>query len=260
MSDTARAEAYWKEALARARELQKQYPGNQDAETLLAYALFDISSLTRDSRSLGYRIEALPIDEALLKAKPSDPRRQRDVALINKSIAGYWLAFDANRALPYLERALAMDEQRFAKDPGDQGIQLDLSFDYSQFGQYYAEKNDLPTAIRYQRKTLAIRRDLAASDPHDVWKQERLAWTLTSIASLRINTRDYHGALADLDESKSILDHPGLSSLGTMTVYAFWMTTAGEASRAIGNEPAACAQFLKARDLYDKAGFSLSSL
>jgi tetratricopeptide (TPR) repeat protein len=260
ISDNARAEAYWKEALATARVLQKQYPGNQDAETLLAYALFDISDLTGDSRSLGYRIEALPIDEALLKAKPSDPRRQRDVALINKSIAGYWLAFDANRALPYLARALAVDEQRFAKDPGDQGIKLDLSFDYSQFGQYYSEKNDLPTAIRYQRKTLAIRRDLAASDPQDVWKQERLAWTLTSIASLLIQTRDYRGARPNLDESKRILDHAGLSNLGTMTVYAFWMTTAGEANRAIGNGPAACVQFLKARDLYDKAGFSSSTL
>ena len=254
--DDARAEAHWKEALATARELQKQYPGNEDAESLLAYALFDISALTRDSRSLGYRIEALPIDEALLKARPSDPRRQRDVALINKSIAGSWLAFDAARALPYLQRALAIDEQRFAKDPGDQGIKLDLSFDYSQFGQYYSVKGELPTAIRYQRKTLAIRRDLAASDPQDVWKQERLAWTLTSIASLLIKTRDYRAALANLDESKRILEHPGLSNRGTMTDYALVMITAGEANRAMGNEPAACAQFSKAWHLYDKLGHS----
>ncbi len=256
ISGDGRAETYRKEALAMARELQKQYPGNEDAETLLAYALFDISMLTRDSRSLGYRIEALPIDEALLKAKPSDPRRQRDVALIHKSIAGYWLGFDVARALPYLQRALAMDEQRFARDPGDQGIKMDLSFDYSQFGQYYSWKGELPTAIRYQRRTLAIRRDLAASDPEDVWKQERLAWTLTSIASLLIKTRDYRAALANLDESKRILEHPGLSNLGTMTDYALVMKTAGEANRALGNEPAACAQFSKARDLYDKLGQS----
>lgn len=199
----------------------------------------------------------MSIDEEMLRAKPFDPKRQRNVAIINKSIAGYWLGFDAARALPYLQRALAVDEQRFAKDPGDQGIKLDLSFDYSQFGQYYSMKNELPTAIGYQRKTLAIRRDLAASDPEDVWKQERLAWTLTSIAYLQIKTRDYRAALASLEESRRILDRQGLSKAGTMTVYALVLKTAGEANRALGNEPAACAQFLKARDLYDKLGDSI---
>jgi hypothetical protein len=62
---------------------------------------------------------------------------------------------------------LAVDERRFARDPGDQGIKLDLSFDYSQFGQYYSAKGELPSAIQYQRKTLAIRGGLAASDPEE---------------------------------------------------------------------------------------------
>ena len=61
-----------------------------------------------------------------------------------------------DRALPYLQRALALDEKRLANDAGDQGAKMDLSFDYSQFGSYYLDKHDLPTAIEYQRKTLAL--------------------------------------------------------------------------------------------------------
>jgi tetratricopeptide (TPR) repeat protein len=259
-NDRGRSEAYRKQTLAMARDLQKQYPGNEDAKIMLAICLFDLATVSVNSQTLAYELEALPIDEEMLRAKPSDPRRPRNVALINKSIAGYWLSFDAARALPYLQRALAVDEQRLARDPGDQGIKLDLSFDYSQFGQYYSMKGELPTAIRYQQKTLAIRRDLAASDPEDVWKQERLAWTLTSIAHLLIKTRDYRAALASVDESRRILDHEGLSKTGTMTDYASALIAEGEANRGIGNEPAACAQFSKARDLYDKLGYSSSTL
>jgi hypothetical protein len=116
---------------------------------------------------------------------------------------------------------LAVDERRFARDPGDQGIKLDLSFDYSQFGQYYSAKGELPTAIQYQRKTLAIRGGLAASDPEDVWKQERLAWTLTNIAYLQIKTRDYRAALASPGESRRILERQGLFKSATMADYAF---------------------------------------
>jgi tetratricopeptide (TPR) repeat protein len=126
----------------------------------------------------------LPICEKLLRAKPSDARRQRSAALIHKYIAGYWLSGDdPDRALPYLQRALALDDARLASDPGNQGAKLDLSFDYSQLGAYYDTKHDLHTAIEYQRKTLAIRRDLAASDPKDVWKQGRLAYALTRTPS-----------------------------------------------------------------------------
>jgi eukaryotic-like serine/threonine-protein kinase len=259
-NDRGRAEVYRKQTLAMARDLQKQYPGNEDAKIMLAICLFDLATVSVNSQSLAYELEALPIDEEMLRAKPSDPKRQRNVAIINKSIAGYWLGFDAARALPYLERALAVDEQRFANDPEDQRIKLDLSFDYSQFGQYYSAKGELPTAIRYQRKTLAIRRDLAASDPEDVWKQERLAWTLTSIAHLQIKTRDYRAALASLDESRRILEHQGLSKSDTMADYASALIAEGEVNRGIGNEPAACAQFSKARDLYETLGYSPSTL
>jgi non-specific serine/threonine protein kinase/serine/threonine-protein kinase len=258
-NDRAKAEQYGKETLALARDLQKQYPLNEDAETLLANSLYDMAALTRDSQSLAYRLSALPIQEELLRAKPSDPVRQRNAALINKFIAGYWLIVDSDRAFPYLQRAMALDEARLANDPRAQGAKLDLSFDYSQFGEYYFDKHDLPTAIGYQRKTLAIRRDLAASDPKDVWKQERLAYSLTSTADLLIHTHDYQAALANLDESRRMSERLGISDRGRMEDYARTLEDTGEANRAIGNEQAACEQFSKARDLYRKLGYSPSN-
>jgi eukaryotic-like serine/threonine-protein kinase len=257
-NDRARAETYGKEALAMARELRKQYPGNEDAEKLLAASLLDMADLNRDAQSPGYWLEALNVFEELLRAKPSDPLRQRNAAVLHRSMASYWLDLNDDRALPYLQRAMALDEARLANDPGNQGVKLDLSFDYSQFGEYYENKHDLPTAIEYKRKTLAIRRDLAASDPQDVWKQDRLAYALASTANTLIETHDYRAALAYLDESKRIIERLGISDLGRMSTYAFALSHAGEANRAIGNEQAACEQYSKAGDLYRKLSYSPS--
>jgi tetratricopeptide (TPR) repeat protein len=250
VSEHAKAEAYRNEALALARSLEKQYPGNEDAKILMAYSLFDMADLTRDAQSLKYRLEALPLFEDLLRAKPSDPARQRNAALIHKYLAGYWLGVDPAQALSHLQRAMELDEARLANDPGRPGAMLDLSIDYSQFGEYYEAKHDLPAAIVYQRKTLAIRRDLAASDPKDVWKQDRLAYALTSTAKLLIETHDYRAALADLDESKKITEHLGVTERGRITSYARTLSSIGAANRALGNERAACEQYSKARDLY----------
>jgi tetratricopeptide (TPR) repeat protein len=254
INDRAKAEAYRKETLAMARDLQKQYPGNEDAESLLANALFDMAALTLDSQSLGYRLEALPIYEALHRASPSDPARQRNAALINKYLAGYWLKVEPAQALPYLQRAMQLDEARLANDPGRAATKLDLSIDYGQFGEFYQKEHDLPSAIEYQRKTLAIRRDLATSDPKDVWKQGRLAYALTSTADVLIETRDYRGALAHLGEAKRISERLGLADRDTITNYARAMFSTGVVYRAIGNERAACQQYSQAGDLFRKVG------
>jgi eukaryotic-like serine/threonine-protein kinase len=258
-TDRARSEAYLNETLAMARSIEKQYSGTDEAATLLAKSLYDMASQGRDSRYLDYQLEALPIFEQLLRADPADPKRQRNVALSHKFVAGYWLAAnDIPRALPYLKRALELDEARVANSPGDQGAKLDLTFDYSQFGEYYEGKKDLPTAIEYQRKTLAIRKDLAASDPRDVWKQKRLAWALQRTAGLLIQTHDYRAALANLEEAKRISERLDFSDTGTIDVYARTQHYIGKANRAIGKEQAACEQFSKARDLFRKLGYSPS--
>ena len=146
-----------------------------------------------------------------------------------------------------------------ANDPGNQGAKLDLSSDYSQFATYYFDKRDLPTAIEYQRKTLAIRRDLAALDPADVRKQNRLAFALNQTANLLIETHDYRAAVANLDESRRIIERLGISDVDRMGVYAFTLFVTGKANRAIGNEQAACEQYSKSRDLYRKLGYSQSN-
>jgi tetratricopeptide (TPR) repeat protein len=253
-NDRARAETYRRETLAMAGELQKEYPGNEDAKSLMAYSLFDMATLTGDSKSLEYLLRALPIYEELLKAKPSDATRQRNAALTHKSIASYWLSADFTQALPYLKRALALDEARLVNEPGDQRAELDLSVDYSQFSTYYYAKHDLPTAIEYQGKALAIRRELAASDPKDVWKQNRLAMSLNNTANYLYEKDHDRAALADLEESKRIIERLGLSDRGDIAVYARTLLLIGLLNRDMKHEKAACEQFSKAREFYLNLG------
>ena len=93
----------------------------------------------------------------------------------------------------------------------------------------------------------------------EVWKQDRLAYALATTADLLNETHDYRAALANLDESKRIIERLGISDKGRMDTYALALTYSGEANRAIGNEQAACEQDSKARDLYRKLSFSRSN-
>lgn len=101
--------------------------------------------------------------------------------------------------------------------------------------------------------------DLAALDPADVRKQNRLAFALNQTANLLIETHDYRAAVANLDESRRIIERLGISDVDRMGVYAFTLFVTGKANRAIGNEQAACEQYSKSRDLYRKLGYSQSN-
>ena len=51
-NEMGRAEVYRKQTLGIARDLQKQYPGNEDAKIMLAICLFDLATVSVNSQSL----------------------------------------------------------------------------------------------------------------------------------------------------------------------------------------------------------------
>jgi tetratricopeptide (TPR) repeat protein len=247
--DPAKAKRSKDEALAIARDLERHYPNNEDAKRLLAFSLFDIALFEEASQSQAYRLEALPLFEALLKAKPADPSRQRNVALINKYIGGPLVGSEPDRAFPYFQRATELDEARLASKAGAADVKLDLSFDYSQIGTYYWNKEDLPKALEYFRKTVSMRRELAASDPQDVWKQDRLAWALTSTAEVQLASGESRDALANLDEAKRIGERLAFSDI-RMETLAYTFVEIGAARRKRGQREAACSAYARAHELY----------
>jgi tetratricopeptide (TPR) repeat protein len=128
-------------------------------------------------QDLSYRFKALPILEALLAARPEDPARRRDVALVHKNIASRLVPrAEGEKALPHLKRAQEVDESRVAAEPTNREAQMDLSFDYSQNATFHLNREQYPQALENFRKAIDIRRRLAEADPADARLQDRLVY------------------------------------------------------------------------------------
>jgi eukaryotic-like serine/threonine-protein kinase len=202
------------------------------------------------------RYKALEILEDLLARDPENAARQRDVAIVHKTIAApLVLRSGGDRALPHLQRAEALDAARAAARPDDRDAQMDLSFDYSQNGMFFLNRDRHADALENFQKSLAIRRRLAALDPADARLQDRLVYMSTRVGwSLQLLKRPAE-ALTAYQESvrgnAALLakqpDHPQyLSNL------ALAQTGIGDATLALGRRADACGPWREAKQIYER--------
>lgn len=185
--DVADAQRRANEALQLARNMAAAQPASDEAQSDLATILHEISVFTRDASRIAYIEEAAALDEAVLARKPADENRQRNVALMDKYLAGSLLKEgDLNRSIPYLKRAAELDQALAAHSPHDPVAKLDYAIDLSQWGTYYSMKDDLGKAIEFTRKSLTLRREIAAANPKDAWAKDRLAFILGQLGNLEL--------------------------------------------------------------------------
>ncbi len=186
--------------------------------------------------------EAAALDEAVLARHPADPQRQRNVALMDKYLAGSLLQQgDLKGAFPYLKRAADLDESRTVHAPRDPVAKLDFAIDLSQWGTYYSMKKDIPSAIEFTRRSLALRREIAAANPKDAWAQDRLVFILGRLGDLQLE-RSPREAISAYREALSVAGKPEERAQA--------MAGMAEAYGKLGNQAASCAAYANAAKLY----------
>ena len=164
------------EAMQAADRLAQLSPADDSARRLLASTHFQLALTLTGPDALAEWKKTGEIFEALLTEQPDDADRQRNVALVQKYIANHYeAASDYASALPYYTRALALDEQRAAANPGNRLASFDVAVDLSSTGQTKRMLGRLDEAAADLERSLAIRADLAASDPKDVLARGKLA-------------------------------------------------------------------------------------
>jgi tetratricopeptide (TPR) repeat protein len=233
-NDFAKAEVRAKEALQIAREVARSGAEEDDAQSSLSKALSLTGMVTNGENRLAYLAEAARANEALLTRKPDDQDRQRSVARIEKYIAAIFYPRDPDRAFEHMKRASELDEQRIKKSSNDPIAKLDWAIDLSQWADYYEMKKDLRKAIDFTRRSLALRREIAAANPKDAWAQERLAFILQRLGSLQL-TPSADQALASYKEALAVGGDPRTRADSFAGV--------GAAYQKLGNELAACASY-----------------
>ena len=241
--DEGQSERSAKEALRLAREFVRSEPGSEEGQLVLANALETLAPYSNIQDRLAYLSEASAISETLLARKPSDQERQRNVALIDKYLAGaYMLTEDsAAGAYPYLKRAGELDEQRWRQAPNDPVAKLDFAIDLSQWGGYYSATKNLRSAIEFTRRSLELRREIVAANPKDAWAQDRLSYILGALGSLQLE-KSPSEALANYKEALAVGGYPDTR--------AALLAGSGAAYRKLGDNQAACGAYGEATKLY----------
>ncbi len=198
-----------REAVGVAERFEHASQSDPAALLLLANTRFSMALAVRLSDHPG-RIqawaEALPVYHRLLSLKPTDSDSMRNVALVEKYLAG--VLHNAGRSregLPHAERALALDEKRGALMAGNRQTMLDLAIDYSQLGSMHSALGDTAKGVELLRESLQIRRQLAEADPKDMRVKDRLGFALQELGHRLIDHGQPEAAMPYLRESVGIL-------------------------------------------------------
>jgi non-specific serine/threonine protein kinase/serine/threonine-protein kinase len=191
-----RAVATAREAVGAAEAALRQDPTDDRRRTLVASSSFAAATATGWPDSLALWNRAGAVYRDMLAERPDDPQRQRNVALVEKYLGAYYTTGgDRERALEHHRRALALDEKRLARDPGNRGVQFDVAIDLANTAEATWMLGDLPQAAALYVRSLAMRTALAASDPSDALARSRMAHTHGQLARVYRQLRDFPRAV-----------------------------------------------------------------
>jgi eukaryotic-like serine/threonine-protein kinase len=249
--DKARADAAVRDAETVAARLVAVPGADDESKRLLASVHFQYALLTTGQESLAHWKAAGDVFEALLAARPNDPDRQRNVALVNKYLGSiYTDNKEYDPAFAHHARARDLDGKRLAANPSDRLAQTDVAVDLANTGRVLSFTGRRAEAIAEYEKSLAIRQQLADSDPHDVFAPGRVAFVHVRLADLYGVTGDIaksldHARLAvSLNESISRIDATHRADLAAALVVL------GEAEHRARDAAAACRHFRAARAIF----------
>ncbi len=153
--------------------------GLKDLALAHFYLAFAETEQQRFSEALPIWKEALADYEKIQQRENNSPQARRNVALIEKRIAGVYYALgDYAGSIAHDRKAAEIDEGRIAADPLSPTARMDLSFDLVQLGWSLHELRDEKRAAETFNRAIALRREVATADPDDFRAESELETAL----------------------------------------------------------------------------------
>jgi eukaryotic-like serine/threonine-protein kinase len=159
------------------------------------------------------RRNILELQGRLVEALPGDAMARTNLALAHKRLGAlYGVVKRYEESRREYEEARVIDEA-YVQTAGTIRAQLDLSYDYSDLGWVTTRLGDLPAALAFHQKALALRQHAAAADPNDSRAATAVASSTERIATVLRRMHDLPGALQKMQEAiamwKELADRPG---------------------------------------------------
>ncbi len=169
--DSARAHQLSEKNLALAEAAARAHPDDPRVLYSLMSARFTVADLLTGEKkyeeAVLVRRNILDMQQRAADRNPGDRDAHAGLALAHKKVGALYgvLAKYPDSRREY-EQARVIDEETLLARPGTRA-QLDLSYDYSDLGWVTVHQGDLPAALAYHRKALALRQSAAEADSND---------------------------------------------------------------------------------------------
>jgi len=214
------------------------------ARDLVARAAFSMGlALQPTPAALPYWQRAGEMYSSILAAKPDEPSRQRNLALVEKYTGS---VFDtkgqADEAAAHYRRALELDERRYERDPQSRSAQFDLAIDLGNVAIVAENQRQHDEAYALLSRSLELRQKLSDSDPTDALTKGRVGYVRLRLATVEIRRRRFPSALEHAREAvriqESLVAKTGDSQSRHDLAAALYMVSLGLAGT--GDQANAC--------------------
>jgi eukaryotic-like serine/threonine-protein kinase len=152
--------------------------------------LADLSAFANPSAALEKYKEWYAVALEISRANPTDDAARSLAAIVLNRVAieqGY--LGDTKGALETYRAGIDSAERALHSDPTNGKAQYDLMVSYKNLGDlYYEQLNNMPEALKYFRRAAELLNALIEADPKNVVNRERLADTMSYIASSELFT------------------------------------------------------------------------
>ena len=177
------------------------------ATLALAYTGLAENRLMTPAQSLEARNRALEGFRELAARTPPPPEAERWLSMSLKRRGALMLAalHDPARAAADLTEAAAIDERRVGRDPANGVAKLDLALGSSYRSTALRQAGDLGGAVAALGRSMSIRREILAADPHNALVQGQLAGDESKLASLIVQIRQTGGSPELLRQAEALI-------------------------------------------------------
>jgi eukaryotic-like serine/threonine-protein kinase len=245
--------AYTRAALA-AAERRLDVNRTDEARVALASARFSMAALL-EPVGMRQQYEAAGREfESLLAERPDDPKRMRNVALVDKNLTQLLAdAGETTEARQRAERAAALDARRVALNPADRQARLDAAISYAQLA---GRLDDVRARLEQYEKSMRLREQVALEDPSNRLSRLLFRRALAQVARTRLEAGDAAGArdaaLRFLDGFVDDTDGPTAMTERHWRGWAYLVaaTTDGQRGRPVQG----CARLALALDDFETSG------
>jgi non-specific serine/threonine protein kinase/serine/threonine-protein kinase len=239
-----------REARALAESLLRRDSTDEDATWLLGNAHFHLAMTQGPAESLPDWQRAAEIYGLLLAQQPDDPKRQRNVALVQKYLGSYYeQRQDYAQAVVHHGKAQKLDERRLAADPTNRQAQLDVAIDLSNVAYAQWQTGRLVEAAAGYERSLEMRGRLAETDPKDAYARGRVAYAHSRLGAVYSELGRHTEALRHAEDAVRIGASQATFNATYTHTFADYVRLLGEAQLRAERVAAACASFRRSQAL-----------